>query len=61
MTDKVSKVTVTLKDLSWTQNGPADADIMLVAPDGKTSVMLMSDACGTTPLPTPSRPTRRSP
>jgi hypothetical protein len=52
MTEKVSKVTVTLKDLSWTKHGPADADIMLVAPDGK-SVMVMSDACGNDDAPHP--------
>jgi hypothetical protein len=42
---KVDKVTVTLHGLSWTQHGPADADIMLVAPGGR-AVMVMSDACG---------------
>lgn len=41
----VTDVNVTLRDLTYEQNGPADADVMLVAPGGK-SVMLMSDACG---------------
>ncbi|HVE46140.1 MAG TPA: hypothetical protein VNA57_05290 [Acidimicrobiales bacterium] len=41
----VTDVNVTLRDLSYQHNGPPDADIMLVAPGGK-SVMLMSDACG---------------
>ena len=41
----VTDVNVTLRDLTYDQNGPADADVMLVAPGGK-SVMLMSDACG---------------
>lgn len=41
----VTDVNVTLHDLSYEFNGPADADIMLVGPDG-TAVMVMSDACG---------------
>lgn len=41
----VTDVNVTLRDLSYQHNGPPDADVMLVAPGGK-SVMLMSDACG---------------
>ena len=41
----VTDVNVTLRDLTYELNGPPDADIMLVAPGGR-SVMLMSDACG---------------
>ncbi len=60
-TGTVAKVTVTLNKLSWPKssrpddptgnlppdaNGPADAEIMVVAPGGKKSVMVMSDSCG---------------
>jgi len=45
MTGTVTDIKVTLRNLWWEKGGPSDADIMLVAPDGK-AVMLMSDACG---------------
>lgn len=41
----VTDVNVSLRNLTYEFNGPPDADILLVAPDGK-AVMLMSDACG---------------
>jgi len=56
---KVANVTVTLNNLSWPKgarpddaNGPADSDIMLVAPGGR-AVMVMSDACGADSSPNP--------
>jgi len=44
LTGSVIDVKVTLRDLTYPLK-PADADILLVAPGGR-SVMLMSDACG---------------
>lgn len=48
----ITDVNVTLRDVAYEQNGPADADVMLVAPGGR-SVMLMSDACGNNDNPYP--------
>jgi len=54
LTGTITDVNVTLRGL--THDGPADLDVMLEAPDGKTT-MLMSDACGPTsganPITTP--------
>ncbi|HVE46138.1 MAG TPA: Calx-beta domain-containing protein [Acidimicrobiales bacterium] len=52
LTGTVTDVNVTLRDLWWDKSGPSDADLMLVAPDGK-SVILMSDACGDNDYPHP--------
>jgi large repetitive protein len=59
----VTDVNVTLNDLTYgrlvdgePESGPGDLDIMLVAPDGATSTLLMSDACGNgqlNPITTP--------
>ena len=46
MTDRVSKVTVSLDNFN--HNLPDDVDMMLVAPNGR-KVVLMSDAGGATP------------
>jgi len=45
LTGVITDVNVTLKNLSYTVDGPPDLDIMVVSPDNKT-VMLMSDDCG---------------
>jgi hypothetical protein len=41
----VTDVNVTLRSVTYEYNGLPDADVLLVAPGGK-SVMVMSDACG---------------
>lgn len=48
----VTDVNVTLRNITYQHNGPADADVVLVAPGGK-AVMVMSDACGDNDNPYP--------
>lgn len=52
LTGPVIDINVIVRDLTWRESGPSDADIMVVAPGGK-AVMLMSDACGDNGAPNP--------
>lgn len=51
-TGTLTDVNVLLLGITYEHNGLADADVLLVAPGGR-SVMLMSDACGDNDTPNP--------